>query len=73
MEWITYIVSSLFFLLFAILIMFSGPCLIAPLVSDLSSQRAEVLERQKRKAELEQYRKVLKKNAPVVYRAILPD
>ena len=73
MEWITCIVVSLVFLPLAIFIFGSGLYLISRILSDLSSREAEELERQKRKAELEQLGKVLKKNAPVVYRAIFPD
>lgn len=73
MEWIPCIVILLIFSPLAIFIFGSGVHLISRIVSDLSSQEAEKLERQKRKAELEQLVKVLKENAPTVYRAIFPD
>lgn len=73
MELITGIVILLIFSPLAIFIFGSGVYLISRIISDLSSQEAEELERQKRKAELEQLGKVLKENAPSVYRAIFPD
>lgn len=72
MDWIIGIIV-LVFLPLAFFIFGSGLYLISRIVSDLSSQKAEELERQKQKAELEQLGKVLKKNAPVVCRAIFPD
>ena len=73
MEWITCIVVSLFFLPLAIFIFGSGLFLIFRIVSDLSSQEAEELERQKRKAEVEPLVQYLKEYYPLVYRAIFPD
>lgn len=72
MDWIICIIV-LVFLPLAFFIFGSGLYLISRIVSDLSSQKAEELERQKQKAELEQLGKVLKKNAPVVCRAIFTD
>jgi len=73
MEWISVIVILLIFSPLAIFIFGSGVYLISRIVSDLSSQKAEELERQKRKAEAEPLVQYLKEYYPLVYRAIFPD
>lgn len=73
MEWISGIVILLIFSPLAIFIFGSGVYLIYRIVSDLSSQKAEELERQKRKAEAEPLVQYLKEYYPLVYRAIFPD
>ena len=62
MEWIPSLLITLALLPFAALIFGAGIYLISQILSDLSSQEAEELERQKRRDELKQLEQCLKKN-----------
>lgn len=67
MKWLPCIVMVIIFLPMAIFIGGAGLHLICLIISEISSQEAEKLERQKRKDELKRLEQALKKNCPGYY------